>query len=68
MRGAGLETPCPLQYVAGLSGNCIAALHLCRILNSIVLYGGITNAAERGTNAAERNFLFHFFHLSKRKY
>ena len=38
-----------------MSGNCIAALHLSRILNSIVLNGGITNAAEREiTNAAER--------------
>jgi len=35
------------MYVAELSGNCIAALLLGRILNSIMLDGGITNAAER---------------------
>jgi len=41
--------------LAWLSGNCIAALHISRILNSIVLDDGITNAAERDiTNAVER--------------
>jgi len=34
-----------------LSGNCIAALLPGRILNSIMLDGGITNAAERAERA-----------------
>jgi len=40
-----------LSYL--LSGNCIAALLTGRILNSIVLDDGITNAAERETTALQ---------------